>query len=155
MRGYLDRDDLTDEVVSHGWFMTGDIGLFDERGRLYLRGREREEINRGGMKIYPGDVDAVVERFAATRDVCTFAFPDALYGEAVGVAVVVDPQAKDVLEPLQQWCAQHLAAHQMPQRWYLLDEIPRSSRGKVNREAVSRHCAGLSEAKPARRGAPR
>ena len=48
MRGYLDRDDLTEQVVSQGWFMTGDIGLLDERGRLYLRGREREEINRGG-----------------------------------------------------------------------------------------------------------
>src|SRR5258705_4690773 len=146
MKGYLDRPDLTSEVVSQGWFLTGDIGLVDERGHLYLRGREREEINKGGMKIYPGDIDAVVERFEATRDVCTFAFPDALYGESVGIALVLDSSTDDVLERLQQWCAQHLAVHQLPQRWYLLDEIPRTSRGKVNRELVARPCAKLPQA---------
>jgi acyl-CoA synthetase (AMP-forming)/AMP-acid ligase II len=62
MRGYLDRDDLTEQVVSAGWFVTGDIGAIDDRGWLYLRGREREEINKGGMKVHPSDVDAVVER---------------------------------------------------------------------------------------------
>src|SRR6185295_11465529 len=59
MRGYLDRDDLTSRVVANGWFVTGDIGTLDEHGRLYLRGREREEINRGGLKVYPADIDSV------------------------------------------------------------------------------------------------
>src|SRR4029077_7542471 len=81
MRGYLDRDDLTREVVVQGWFVTGDIGLADDRGYLYLRGREREEINKGGMKIYPSDIDSVVERFEETTDVCTFAFDEPLQGE--------------------------------------------------------------------------
>ena len=91
MKGYLDRDDLTSEVVSQGWFSTGDIGLLDERGYLYLRGREREEINKGGMKVYPGDVDAVIERFTATigrvrvRDRRSSCF-----GEDVAAAVVLE-----------------------------------------------------------------
>jgi len=148
MRGYLDREDLTDQVVSQGWFMTGDIGLIDERGRLYLKGREREEINKGGMKIYPGDIDAVAERFAGTRDVCSFAYADPLHGEDVGIAVVLEPSDADALRELQEWCARHLARHQLPQRWYLLAEIPRSSRGKVNREAVARHCAETGHAQP-------
>ena len=152
MRGYLDRDDLTEQVVSQGWFLTGDIGLLDERGWLYLRGREREEINRGGMKIYPADIDSVVERFEWTRDVCSFAYPDALHGEDVGIAVVLDPAGGDSLSRLQDWCATYLARHQMPQRWYLLDEIPRSSRGKVNREAVALHCAELPAARVSRPG---
>jgi long-chain acyl-CoA synthetase len=145
MKGYLDRDDLTSQVVSHGWFLTGDIGFVDDRGRLYLRGREREEINKGGMKIYPADVDAVVERFAGTRDVCTFAVPDALHGESVGVAVVLDARSDGLLADLYAWCARHLAVHQLPSRWYLVDEIPRTSRGKINREAVAQRCAGLPE----------
>jgi acyl-CoA synthetase (AMP-forming)/AMP-acid ligase II len=142
-------------VVSQGWFLTGDIGLVDERGHLYLRGREREEINKGGMKIYPADIDALLERFAATRDVCTFAFPDALHGETVGVAVVFDALSDETLRRLHQWCAQHLAVHQLPQRWYLLDETPRTSRGKVDREVVARRCAELPEARLPRRGAAR
>jgi acyl-CoA synthetase (AMP-forming)/AMP-acid ligase II len=151
MRGYLDREDLTDQVVSHGWFMTGDIGLLDERGHLYLRGREREEINKGGMKIYPGDIDAVAERFAGTRDVCSFAYADPLHGEDVGIAVVLERADDDTLLDLQEWCARHLAQHQLPRRWYLLAEIPRSSRGKVNRESVAQHCAQASRARPLRR----
>jgi acyl-CoA synthetase (AMP-forming)/AMP-acid ligase II len=142
MRGYLGRDDLTAEVVSAGWFRTGDIGLVDERGWLYLRGREREEINKGGMKVYPADVDAVVERFDQTVDVCTFAVEDALLGEDIGVAVVLPNAEPATLRRLHAWMAQHLAKHQMPKRWYVVDEIPRTSRGKINRSAVAASCAG-------------
>lgn len=140
MRGYLDRDDLTEQVVSHGWFATGDIGVIDERGWLVLRGREREEINKGGMKIYPGDIDGVIERFAATLDVCSFAYADALLGEDVGVAVALRQSDDATLRELFQWTRLHLAAHQLPQRWYILDEIPRTSRGKVNRAQIAEHC---------------
>lgn len=144
MRGYLDRDDLTEQVVSHGWFFTGDIGLVDERGWIYLRGREREEINKGGMKVYPGDIDAVVESFPDTLDVCTFGFEDPLYGENIGIALVLQSGDPDTLKQLAEWVIQRLASHQIPLRWYLLDEITRTSRGKVNRELVAGHCAGLT-----------
>ncbi len=140
MKGYLDRDDLTAAVVTDGWFSTGDIGLIDERGYLYLRGRQREEINKGGMKVYPTDVDTVIERFAETIDVCTFALADPLLGEDVAVAVVLRTVSDDTLIALRDWTAVHLAPHQMPKRWYRLEEIPRTSRGKVNRADVAKHC---------------
>lgn len=140
MKGYLDRDDLTSAVVSEGWFSTGDIGLLDDRGYLYLRGREREEINKGGMKVYPGDVDAVIERFPATVDVCTFAQADPLLGEEVGVALVLDATDDSTLVELYRWTAAHLGAHQLPKHWYVLDEIPRTSRGKANRAFVATRC---------------
>ena len=141
MRGYLDRDDLTSRVVSNGWFVTGDIGTLDEHGRLYLRGREREEINKGGLKVYPADIDSVIERFPATADVCAFAFEDSLLGEDVGVAVVLQDEAQDTLRQLHAWTLVHLAKHQVPRRWYVLPEIPRTSRGKVNRATVATQCA--------------
>ncbi len=140
MKGYLDRDDLTKKVVSQGWFMTGDIGTI-RNDRLYLCGRAREEINKGGMKVHPGDVDAVVERFAATRDVCTFAVDDQLYGQNVAVAVVLDDPSPAALTELQGWVRERVADHKVPVRWYVLDSIPRTSRGKVNRDDVARHCA--------------
>jgi acyl-CoA synthetase (AMP-forming)/AMP-acid ligase II len=143
MRGYLDRDDLTSAVVSQGWFVTGDIGYIDDRGYLYLRGRDREEINKGGMKVYPGDIDAVVERFQETTDVCTFAFEEPLQGEDVGIAVVLRSTDDATLRRLYDWAKLHLAKHQVPQRWYLVDEIPRTSRGKVNRATVAQRCAAL------------
>lgn len=143
MKGYFGRADLTRKVVSQGWFSTGDIGLLDDRGLLYLRGRERVEINKGGMKVHPADIDAVAERFEKILDVCTFGFEDPLFGENVGIAVVLKEQTDETLRNLVHWLRQHLGKHQMPQRWYLLDEIPRTSRGKVNRSHVAGKCALL------------
>jgi len=143
MRGYLGRDDLTAQAVSDGWFTTGDIGVFDERGRLYLRGREREEINMGGTKVYPGDIDAVLERFRETLDVCTFGYDDPASGEEVGVALVLRATQAEVLRQLYAWARHHLASHQLPRRWYLLDAIPRTGRGKVDRSQVAQQCARM------------
>jgi acyl-CoA synthetase (AMP-forming)/AMP-acid ligase II len=141
MKGYFERDDLTREVVSQGWFMTGDVGLLDERGVLYLRGRVREEINKGGMKVHPADIDAVVERLEGVKDACSFGFEDPLFGEDVAIALVLeDPSDENVLE-LQALTRKQLAAHKVPVRWYVLDAIPRTSRGKVNRSHVAERCA--------------
>jgi oxalate---CoA ligase len=141
MRGYFGRDDLTSQVVVSGWFSTGDIGVVDHRGLLYLRGRQREEINKGGTKIFPADVDSVIERHAGVLDVCTFPFEHPLYGEDVGVAVVLQRDDRASLAALYAWTASELGAHRLPARWYLLDEIPRTSRGKINRESVAEGCA--------------
>ena len=140
MKGYFERPDLTSAAISGGWFMTGDIGLLDDRGRLYLKGRERDEINKGGMKVFPADIDEVVEQFGGTQDVCTFAFADAFYGENVGLAVVLNDRSDAAISGLHAWISTRLAEHKHPAKWYLLDEIPRTSRGKINRETVCASC---------------
>ncbi len=143
MRGYLGRDDLTSLAVRDGWLCTGDIGCLDGHGRLHLRGREREEINRGGLKVYPGDVDAVIERCEAALDGCAFGYDDGLGQEEVGVALVVKPGDGAAVRRVYDWARRHLGAHQLPRRWYVVDEIPRTSRGKFNRAQVAARCATL------------
>lgn len=143
MKEYLNREDLTSQVVSSGWFMTADIGLLDESGRLYLKGRERDEINKGGMKVYPADVEAVVEQFSHTEDVCVFGFDEPFYGQDIGMGVVLKNRSAETLGALQQWMRARLAEHKMPKRWFVLDAIPRTSRGKVNRTDVMQRCAEL------------
>lgn len=140
MKGYFQRDDLTRQAVVDGWFFTGDIGCIDDRGRLVLRGRERDEINKGGMKIYPADVDAVVERFEQASDVCTFALDDEIYGQTVGIAVVLNRQDDATIRALYHWMTAHLATHKMPGRWWVVETIPRTSRGKINRDQVKAAC---------------
>ena len=93
--------------------------------------------------MYPGDIDSVAERYEGTADVCTFGYEEPLHGENVGIAVVLKSQSDESVANLYHWLKRHLAAHQMPQRWYLLDDIPRTSRGKVNRAEVARKCAAL------------
>jgi acyl-CoA synthetase (AMP-forming)/AMP-acid ligase II len=140
MKGYFQRDDLTAKTVADGWFMTGDIGFLDEQSRLFLRGRERDEINKGGMKIYPSDIDAVVERFARATDVCAFPIDDAIYGQSVGMAVVLQDRQEHTIRQLHDWMKSHLADHKLPSRWWVMETIPRTSRGKVNRDAVKAAC---------------
>lgn len=144
MKGYFERPDLTSAAISHGWFMTGDIGYIDDRGRLFLKGRERDEINKGGMKVFPADVDEVFEQFEATRDVCTFGYPDSFYGENVGIALVLEDRSDQTLLGLHQWMLSHLAENKHPVTWYVVDEIPRTSRGKINREDVRHACDKLT-----------
>jgi acyl-CoA synthetase (AMP-forming)/AMP-acid ligase II len=143
MKGYFNREDLTAKAVIDGWFMTGDIGMLDDQGRLVLRGRERDEINKGGMKVFPSDIDAVVERFKHTTDVCTFALDDPIYGQNVGIAVVLDDRNDETIRALYVWMKSHLAESKMPMRWWMIDAIPRTSRGKINRDAVKTACQDL------------
>ncbi len=143
MKGYLGRDDLTRKVVSQGWYVSGDIGVIDERGWLYLKGRERDEINKGGAKVYPDDIDAVAGRYEQTLDVCTFGFEDPLLGENVGIAVVLKEATDANLRSLMDQLRIHLGKYQIPRRVYVLDEIPRTSRGKLNRREIADRCAPL------------
>jgi acyl-CoA synthetase (AMP-forming)/AMP-acid ligase II len=144
MKGYLDRDDLTAQVVRNGWFLTGDLGFVDELGHLYVRGRVRDEINKGGVKVYPADIEAVAEQFAAVTDICCFAVDDAHYGQNVGLALVLSDTGDDSVHALHGWLRSHLAEHQMPMRWFVLDQIPRTSRGKVNRDQVAETCRAVT-----------
>jgi acyl-CoA synthetase (AMP-forming)/AMP-acid ligase II len=96
------------------------------------------------MKVYPGDIDTVVERFEPALDVSAFPFDHPLYGQDVGMAVVLRTREPDTIRALYDLMTRHLAEHQMPRRWYLIDAIPRTSRGKINRGKVAEMCAGLT-----------
>jgi len=95
------------------------------------------------MKVFPSDIDAVVERFERTGDVCTFALDDPIYGQNVGIAVVLQDRSDETICSLYSWMKSHLSESKMPVRWWLVDEIPRTSRGKINRDAVKAACQDL------------
>lgn len=143
MAGYFGRDDLTAQVAAGGWFCTGDLGALDARGRLVLRGRHKEMINVGGAKVYPADVDAAIAAAADVEDVCTFALEDAAQGETVAVALALRGDlAADITALARVYAdtACRLPAHQMPRRWFVLDRVPRTARGKLDRSAVAAAC---------------
>src|SRR5215470_7100021 len=114
MRGYLGRDDLTRRVVADGWLATGDLGLLDERGQLYLYGRAGEEINKGGIKISPAEVDAAAASFPKVSDACAFAVDDALYGQNVGLAVVISEDGDTAVRELYHWMQLRLTEPKLP-----------------------------------------
>jgi len=140
MKGYIEHQDLNELDLHQGWFNTGDTGTIDERKWLFILGRERDDINKGGLKITPNEVDEVVLQFYSAEDVCTFRYEDEVYGENVGIAVVLQDKRAETLRELHQWVDSRLATYKHPSKWYLLDQLPRNSNGKINRETVARCC---------------
>jgi oxalate---CoA ligase len=136
--GYFNRPDLTAAVMVDGWFRTGDSGAVDELGRIRLTGRIKDEINRAGFKVQPAEIDLVIEAHPAVAEACVFGIPDPVSGEVVGAAVrLVDRAAADA-GSLDAWCGERLRRVAVPERWFIVDVIPRNVRGKVNRDAVRR-----------------
>ena len=140
MRGYLAREDLTLRVMQDGWFRTGDFGSLDEGGVARLCGRYASAINRSGVKLYPEDIDLVLERHPDVREACAFALSDEIHGEVVAAAVRVAPGASLSPRALEEWCRERLRRQAVPGAWFFLDEIPKTERGKVSRERVREAC---------------
>ena len=138
MAGYLDRPDLTTAAFYQGWYRTGDRGLIDERGRLWLTGRIKDEINRAGAKVQPAEIDALLESNPAVAEACVFGISDPIGGEAVAAAVRPKAGASVSPQNLRAWCLERVRRDAVPERWFIVSEIPRNARGKVSRHAVRR-----------------
>jgi acyl-CoA synthetase (AMP-forming)/AMP-acid ligase II len=139
MAGYYHRDDLTAEVLRDGWYYTGDRGSIDAQGTIRLSGRIKTEINKAGMKILPEEVDLLLERHPGVAEACTFGVPDPVNGERVAVAVrLVDAEVTPA--ELKQWCAARIRPDCVPEKWFILQDIPKTDRGKINRATVRDAC---------------
>jgi oxalate---CoA ligase len=140
MGGYLENPEANATAFFEGgWFRTGDRGRFDE-GYLRLEGRLKEMILRGGENISPAEVEDVLKAHPAVADAVCFAVPDEKYGEKVGAAVVL---AADVDEQaLDAHCKERLAAFKVPELLRIVDQIPRTPTGKVQRRRVAEAILG-------------
>ena len=145
MTAYYKRPDMTAQVLQGGWFHTGDIGQISPDGVMRLTGRQKYEINRGGLKVHPEDIDLLLERHDAVREACAFAIPDEIEGESVGVAVSFVDGSDIDSRLLRRWCRERISREKVPVKWYVLDEIPKTDRGKLNRAVVAEYC--LTEAR--------
>jgi oxalate---CoA ligase len=143
MSGYLNRPDLTAAALRDGWLHTGDRGTIDEAGSIRLTGRAKEEINRAGLKVQPSEIDMLLETHPAVAEACVFGLEDAVSGEMVAAAVRFVPGAEVDTEALRIWCRQRLRREAVPERWFIVAEIPRTTRGKIDRQMARRHLTGV------------
>lgn len=142
-KGYANNPEANESAFTDGWFRTGDQGYLDEDGYLFITGRLKEIINRGGEKISPREVDEVLLDHPAVTQVVTFAMPDVKLGEDIAAAVTInDPQVSEM--DLRRFSALRLADFKVPRRILLLDEIPKGPTGKLQRIGLAEKL-GLSE----------
>lgn len=126
------------------WYYTGDRGCLDQDGRLYVFGRVTQQINRGGMRVDPGEVEAWLQRCDGLRDSAVIGAADSVLGEVVCACVVPDAQQPPTLAELRETLGEQLAAHKLPEALCVLDEIPRSELGKVERDRLKVRVAATS-----------
>jgi acyl-CoA synthetase (AMP-forming)/AMP-acid ligase II len=133
MQGY-DNDALANQhAFTHGWFRTGDEGLVDRAGYVFITGRIKEMINRGGEKIAPQEVDDVLMDHPAVAQAVTFAVPDARLREEIAAAVVLRHDATATERDIRQFAARRLADFKVPRRVFIVEELPTGSIGKLQR----------------------
>jgi len=133
MTGYHRQPEATASVLKDGWYRTGDVGRLEPDGCLTLVGRQKEEINRAGSKVQPVEVDQLLETHPDVIEACTFAVPDAVVGEAVAAAVVLESGTGLEERELARWCYERARKEIVPTLWYFVDELCRTDRGKPDR----------------------
>ena len=135
--GYENDDAANRSAFVDGWYRTGDLGYFDADGYLFLTGRIKEMINRGGQKIAPGEIDDALLAHPNVRAAAAFPVPHRTLGEIAAAAVVLqDGSAKDE-KALLGFLRETLAEYKMPRRLIFVDAIPKGPTGKVQRHKLA------------------
>ncbi len=134
-KGYYKVPKETAKVYQQGWFYTGDMAYQDRDGFLYLVGRSREMINRGGENVYPVEVENVLHLHPKILDVAVFGLPDPVMGSIVVCAVVPRPgTGKITREEIKEYCRDQLASYKIPQKVFFLAGDADQSGGKGDEE---------------------
>lgn len=132
-QGYENNPAANQAAFAGGWFRTGDQGRFDADGYLFLTGRLKEIINRGGEKIAPIEVDEILLQHPAVAQAVTFAVPHPTLGEAVAAAIVLKRGARATERELRDFAGTRLAEFKLPRQILIVDQVPKGPTGKVQR----------------------
>ena len=133
--GYVANPTANAGAFTDGWFRTGDQGVLDGDGYLTITGRLKELINRGGEKISPLEVDEVLLLHPAVAEAVCFGVPHSAWGEEVAAAVVLRGEATP--SELQRHCREHIADFKVPKTVHVVEAIPRTATGKIQRRHVA------------------
>jgi long-chain acyl-CoA synthetase len=135
-KGYYKKPEETADAIREGWFYTGDIGYMDDEGYLFIVDRKKDMIIAGGYNIYPRDIDEVLFEHPKIQEACAVGLPDPYRGETVKAFVVTQPGEAITEEEVISYCREKLAAYKVPKVVEFMDELPKSTVGKVMRRQL-------------------
>jgi acyl-CoA synthetase (AMP-forming)/AMP-acid ligase II/acyl carrier protein len=144
--GYENNPEANERAFINGWFLTGDLGYLDEDGYLFIAGRIREMINRGGEKVSPREIEEALLSCPGIADAVAFSVPDPVLGETAGAAVVLRGEQRVTAAELKKHVSGRLAYFKVPARLWIVDEIPKGPTGKIQRIGMYDRLKGLAAA---------
>ncbi len=138
MAGYLDAEGALSKMDATAWFPTGDVGHLDELGSLFITGRKKDLIIRGGVNISPAAIEESLMHIPGVAEVAVVSIPHELYGEDVVAVLKLDAgvELESILESVVAYAKRNLAQHQQPARYISIDELPRTANGKVQKTHI-------------------
>jgi acyl-CoA synthetase (AMP-forming)/AMP-acid ligase II len=138
MAGYLDEKGHLQEVNAEEWFATGDFGHLDERGAVFVTGRKKDIIIRGGVNISPAAIEEALLHGNGVVDVAVVSIPHELYGEDIVAVLKLEPgiELESILDSVMERARQELGPHQQPARYIAIDDFPRTANGKVQKSQL-------------------
>ncbi len=135
--GYFAQPAATQEVLVDGWFRTGDLGVKDADGFLYIVDRKKDMILRGGYNVYPREIEEVLARHPAVLQAAVVGVPDEYLGEEVLAAVVLDSTAASLtVAELHEWMQSRIARHKQPRIIRIVDQLPLGPTGKILKREI-------------------
>jgi long-chain acyl-CoA synthetase len=145
MAGYLDMPEASAEALRGGWLHTGDLGRFDEQGRLTLVDRAKDVIITGGYNVYPREVEDVLDLDPAVAEVAVVGVADPEWGERIVAFVVPAPEATIDRERLDRSCLEAIARHKRPKQYHEVGALPRNAAGKVLKSTLREQAVGSAD----------
>lgn len=138
MLGYSDMPQETAAAIdAEGWLHMGDLGTMDGRGFLRITGRLKDMIIRGGLNIYPREIEELLFQHPALVEAVVVGVPDEKWGEQIGAVLrAEDPDNPPDVADLKLWCRERIAAHKTPSLWYFTTELPMTPSGKIQKFRV-------------------
>ena len=131
MRGYWNRDEASSEALRGGWMHTGDAGILDDDGYLYIQDRVKDMIVSGGENVYPREIEDVLFQHPGIADAAVIGIPDDKWGESVKAIVVKAPGEDPSAEEVLAFCKGKLGGYKQPRSVDFIAELPRNPSGKV------------------------
>ena len=148
MQGYWNSPEITAEALQDGWLHTGDLGYQDEDGYLYIVDRKKDLIIRGGFNVYPRDVEDALVEHPAVQTAGVVGRPDPKHGEEVVAYVALHPGQELTGADLVDWARERIGGYKYPRQVTIIDAVPLTPVGKVDRKALRVQMQAASPAQP-------